>query len=317
MLKAGFDIGGTNLRGALWRFEQSSGEPVDDEPIVRVSGANPHDEKALVDQLVAQSEALAHQAGESVDAVGVAIAGLVSLDGILRYSPNIAEIVEFDLASALDDQLGCPVLVCNDANAALWAEHRRGVAQGIDDVVSVGLGTGVGSAFVLGGRLQLGAHGFAGESGHMVIDAHGERHHTGARGPWELYGSGTALSERFTDSDLDGSPPGIALGAGEIAARVGRGDSAALEILNDYADWVGIGVANLVALLDPAGVVIVGGVARLGEPLREAIDEAVQRHGVGLNHRPRVAIMTGRFAELGGAYGAAMLAGNPIESSTG
>jgi glucokinase len=315
MLKAGFDIGGTNLRGALWRFDPSKGESLADEPVVRVAGPNPHDAEALVDQLVAHVHTLAQQAGEPIEAIGVAIAGLVDLDGVVRYSPNIVEIVEFDLRSALDERLDAPVVVHNDANAALWAEHRRGAAEGFDDVVSVGLGTGIGSAIVLGGRLQLGAHGFAGEAGHMVIDVDGESHHTGVRGPWERYGSGTALRERFAAADdIDGSPETGPPDEAEIAARVGRSEPAALKILNDYADWVGLGVANLVALLDPAAVVIVGGVARLGEPLCNAVDKVVQRHSIGVGHRPSVDIVIGRFAELGGAYGAAMLAGETIQA---
>ena len=311
-LKAGFDVGGTNVRGALWRFDPTSGESVGDEPIVRVAGSNPHDTTELVGLLEAQVHTLARQARERVDSVGVAIAGLVNLDGVLRYSANIAEIVEFDLRSILDDHLDCPVAVHNDANAALWAEYRRGAAQGLDNVISVGLGTGIGSAMVLGGRLQLGANGFAGESGHMVIDASGERHHTGARGPWELYGSGTALGERFSVDRIEGVSS-TTTAATDVAARIASADPGALEILDEYADWVGIGIANLIALLDPEAVVILGGVGRLGEPLREAVQSAVSRHVHGVGHRPDVSIMIGKFAELGGAYGAAMLAASPAD----
>ena len=129
----------------------------------------------------------------AVAAVGVGLPGLVDLDGTLRAAPNLHGGVGAAIRGPLADALGFPVVVDNDANCAAWAEVVAGAGRGEGHVVLVTLGTGIGGGIVVDGRLQHGAHGFAGEPGHMVVDPDGPLCPCGRHGCWERYASGNGL----------------------------------------------------------------------------------------------------------------------------
>lgn len=313
-LVAGFDIGGTKVLGLVVR----AGEI---ELLASAREATAPTGPELVTTIVGMLEQLEDRVGGRVAAVGVGVAGLVSDRGVVRYSPNIPGVVEFDLASALGatalgDRLERPLRIDNDANVAAFAEARSGAGAGVDDQVFVGLGTGIGTGLVVGGRLLRGAHGFAGESGHMVIDVHGPRHVTDARGPWEYHASGDALGRMARDLVDAGGWPAALARVGSVAAVDGEqvglglaaGEPEARGLLDEFARWVAVGLANLVYVLDPALVVLGGGVIDLGEPLRAAVEAQLAEVTLGAEHRPPVPV---RLAELGpaaGALGAALLA---------
>ena len=180
----GLDVGGTKALGLLV-------DPSDRRIETRVeeSSAGSGDELVLV---------LSGMVGElrrdhEISAVGLGISGLVDRDGTVRYSPNLPDLVEFPMAARLRTAIGLHVRVANDATTGAWAEARLGAGRGSDDFAYVALGTGIGAGFVVNGRPVLGAHGFAGEVGHMVVNADGSVHITGQQGPWEYYASGNAL----------------------------------------------------------------------------------------------------------------------------
>ena len=114
---------------------------------------------------------------------------------MLRSSPNVPDVIELDVAGRLVDRLGRPVAVGNDATCAALAEWTVGAGRGVDDMVMVTLGTGIGGGVVAGGRLLVGANGFAGEFGHMVVDPNGPPCPCGRRGCWERYASGSGLAQ--------------------------------------------------------------------------------------------------------------------------
>ncbi|MGA0971613.1 MAG: ROK family protein, partial [Ilumatobacteraceae bacterium] len=227
----------------------------------------------------------------------------------VHYSPNIRCLVHYPLASTVAAGLGHRVVMGNDANAACWAEYRIGAGRGVDDVLLVTLGTGIGTGMIVGGRLVEGAHGFAGESGHMVIDQHGRAHHTGQHGPWEMTASGTALMGHARS----------AVGSGELqlhsdlsptafATALANGDVAALAIVDEVAAQVALGCANLIMVLDPARIVIGGGLSSLGEPLRAAIDRHIASTVLGAQYRPAVEVVLATLGDDAGAVGAALWA---------
>ncbi len=292
----GFDIGGTNVRAGV----------VDDDGVV-VAGTwredrNPGSPDDLCDLVASIVSELEHLRDDHVERLGVAIAGLVTFDGRVRYSPNIPELVEFNFVSALEERCRCTVSVENDANASAWAEHRSGAARGVEDFVTAALGTGIGTGLVLDGRLYRGSNGFAGESGHMVIERSGAAHHTGANGPWELYGSGTSLGALLSDT------PFATVDDAEFNRLVEVGDTDALTQLNRFAEAVAVGACNLVYLFDPALVVLCGGVSEIGEPLAAAVEGHIAAQIVGADHRPRVPVAIAHHRETGGVIGAALLA---------
>lgn len=243
-------------------------------------------------------------AGEVRVPVGVGVPGLVDRRGMLRFAPHLAGARELDVGGALSSLLGCPVVVDNDATCAAWAEHRlpAGAAAGVDDVVLVTLGTGIGAGFVLGGRLHRGAHGFAGEVGHVVVDPDGPHCPCGKRGCWERFASGSALVAMAADAGLDETT------AAGIAARAAAGDDVAAGVLAVFAHWVGVGLAGLVDTLDPAVVVVGGGVVEAGAVLVDLVGDAMWSAVEAPAHRPRVPVVPASLGPRAGAVGAALLA---------
>lgn len=305
---AGFDIGGTKM---LALAVTPSGEVAARSKLPR-----PRSAEETVDQICALVSEFEQSLEHPIDAVGVGIAGAISLDGSVRYSPNIGEIVDFALRDRLSERLSRPVVVDNDATAATWAEFQLGAGRGITDFLYVALGTGIGTGLVLDGRLYRGAHGFAGEAGHIVIDRHGPRHITGVRGPWELSASGTGLGalarRRASEGKLEsvlGRIGSIADMTGEdVGSAVGRGESDALELLDEFAVEVAIGMTNLIYVLDPALVVLGGGLVDLGEPLRVRVEQRVAESTIGAEFRPVVPVTLAELGSESGALGAALLA---------
>ncbi len=308
-LAVGFDIGGTNVRGVPLRADSTIG------PTIKV--LRPEDPGELVDTIVDICDRLAEQEGHPVTAVGVGCAGIVDGAGVVRTSPNIPSLVRFPLKVRLDARLNLAAVVDNDATTATWAEARLGAARGFDDVAFVALGTGIGTGFVLDGHLHHGAAGFAGESGHMIIVHDGIPCVCGRRGCWERYASGSALDRLSREAAAAGRADSLLSLAGgnadevtseHTAALVARGDPAALAILAELGYWVAVGLANLVNVLDPAIIVVGGGLADIGVPLIEAIRDAYPKVMIDADLREPVAIELSHFGGRSGAIGAAILA---------
>jgi glucokinase len=289
----GLDIGGTKVLGVAVDADGT----VHDE--LRVP--TPPDPKLLVEALVEVTRKLAPHP----DAVGIGIAGLVGRDGHIRVSPHLVQPQKLDLPGDLSRELGVPVAIDNDANAAAWGEARVGAGRGIDDMVLVTLGTGIGAGIVCNGRLVRGAHGFGGEAGHMIVDRRGEKHVTGLPGAWEMYGSGTALGELMREAGLGESGE-------DLAALLAQGDDGARAVLDRFGREVAIGVATLVSLLDSQLVVLGGGVSDLGEPLRSAVEADLPSLLIGDADRVELQVVLATLGERAGAIGAGLLAAELI-----
>ena len=303
----GVDIGGTKI--AALRISPA-GE-------IRASTVVPSPATDQEAALPAIEAAAAAVLDDDVVAIGVGMAGLVDVrSGVLLSTPNLVWR-DLPLAAALGERFGLPVTVDNDATAAAWAESRLGASRGHDDSLFVGVGTGIGGGIVAGGRLLRGAHGLAGEIGHMIVEPGGPLCGCGNRGCWEQVASGLAISragERAVTEEpgsaiarLAGGDPSRA--TGELVTEAAReGDDVAVAILGEVARRLGEGVAGLVNVLDPDIVVIGGGVGEAGDllfgPLREAFRATVE----GVDVRPKVPITPAQLGNDAGAIGAALLA---------
>ena len=303
----GVDIGGTNVRATL----------VQDGEIVEIE-KHPRPERpaGLIAQLVAIRDSFESRAGPIV-AAGVGCAGLIRSNGVIATSPNIPGYDAFPLGSRLTTALGVPVAVENDATAALWAEMCSGAATGYDDVLLVTLGTGIGGGLALDGSVRRGGQGFAGEIGHMVVLHDGPLCTCGRRGCWETLGSGRALGEYAREAAAAGRAARVLeLAGGEIDRVVGEdvatalaeGDAEAQALLDKLGYWVGLGISNLVTILDPQLTVIGGGLAAIGEPLVTAVSAGVRQTTVDYEERGGVSLELVRHHTDGGSLGAALLA---------
>ena len=280
---AGIDVGGTKFLGVI----------LDDDGRVVVEKRRPTPQggEAVV-------QALAEFAGElgEYDTLGVGVPGLVTRTGVLRAAPNLVGAVEVPVGPRLQELLGHPVAVENDATCAIVAEWQRGAAQGFADIVLVTLGTGIGGGLVLGGVLQRGANGFAGEIGHMVVQPDGPFCVCGRRGCWERFASGRGLQM------LAGGRQGE-----NVVAAARAGDRESLVVIDTFAHWVALGLVNLTNLLDPACIILGGGLATAPDMFLGPINREFRALLYSAEKRPIPQLAFAQLGEHAGAIGAALL----------
>ncbi|MGI8753427.1 MAG: ROK family protein [Acidimicrobiales bacterium] len=322
--RVGVDIGGTKMLGVrlgpddLPEAELKVGTPGDGRQAVQVVGEVV---AALTPSPVGGRSAGGRSAGRpstGPTSIGVGIPGLVDGHDVLRFSPHLPDLVGLGLAEhLLAAHPGARTWFGNDATAAGWAEHRLGAATDADEVVMVTLGTGIGGGLIQGGRLAEGAHRFAGEFGHMVVDPHGPLCPCGKQGCWERYASGRGLGLLGREAAVAGKAPRVsALAGGDAEAVRGEhvtlaaaeGDVAAVAIMGRFAWWLALGLANLANIVDPAVIVLGGGLIDAGEvlmgPVRRAFADLVEAG----DQRGGVAIRPAALGSRAGAVGAALLA---------
>jgi glucokinase len=268
----GMDMGGTQLRFALfdqeYRIVDRHAEPTRPE----------QGPQRVLDRIVERMRALGEQAGwERVQAVGVSAPGpLDPFRGVILQAPNLPGWRDVPVADHLRQALGCPVFVGNDANLAALAEQRRGAGQGHADVAYITVSTGIGGGVISGGRLILGHQGLAGEVGHITLEPHGPLCNCGNHGCLEALASGTAIARQARELVRAGAETLIDEMAGgdpeQITARLvheaaDRGDVVAVDLFRQAGRYLGIGIATLMYLFNPAMVVVGGSVAKAGHLL--------------------------------------------------
>jgi len=311
----GVDLGGTKVAVAVLRereLSRSLMEPTD------LSSS-----RALVDQLVALVQRVRD---EDLTAVGIGVPSIIEFStGTVVSSVNVP-LADVPLRAELGDRLGVPVFVDNDATAAALAEaHDDALRLVAHNLVMLTIGTGVGGGIVLGGRIYRGATGAAGELGHTLVgvDLDGPVPAAGGfpqQGSLEFVASGHAL-DRLTGVAA-GSHPESALGRqragggpvlGPDAVRAAQeGDAAAREVVEMWAERVGIGAANAINTFDPEEVVIGGGAAQAGELLLEPVKRVAREYvvpGLGTATQIRLA----RHGVQAGVLGASLLAEQEVE----
>jgi glucokinase len=254
-----------------------------------------------------------------VDAVGIGAAGFVDeTRSTVLFAPNLAWRDE-PVKARVEKRIGRQVVVENDANAAAWAEAKLGAARDQQHMILITVGTGIGAGMVLDGRLYRGRWGSAGEPGHYRVVPDGRLCGCGNRGCWEQYVSGNALAAEARELARrspgaavrllqagGGTPDGIDGPAVTQAAR--EGDASALSCFEIIGTWLGHGLADLAAILDPGCFVIGGGVSEAGEILLGPARAAYESSLTGRTHRQFAEV---RLAELGpdaGLIGASDLA---------
>ena len=312
LLTVGVDIGGTKVAAGV---VDRAGTVLD-----HVRRDTPHRSTTpdvVEDTIVDAVLELASR--HDVHAIGIGAAGFVDATrSHVLFSPHLSWRDE-PLRGAISSRLRLPVVVENDANAAVWGEWRFGAVREASHVVCVNLGTGIGGAILTNGALQRGRFGVAGEFGHMQVVPQGRRCECGNRGCWEQYASGNVLVREARELAVAGSPMAHALLeraggdpaaiSGPLVTEVARaGDPAAIELFAEVGTWLGVGMANLAAALDPGVFVIGGGVSEAGELLLQPARESFQRSLTGRRYRPEAQIVQAALGNTAGLVGAADLA---------
>jgi glucokinase len=311
-LSIGVDIGGTKIL---------AGAVTEDGEIVKTARRDtPHSDATAVLDLVAEVVTeLARTVDTPIDGVGLGVAGPVDASrSHVYFAPNL-RWSQVPARALLEAATGLPVVVENDGNVAAWGEYRFGAGRGSGDLVLVTVGTGIGGGIVLGGRLFRGAHGAAGEIGHANAVPNGIPCGCGRNGCIEQYASGNALvrearalaAERRPEAAIllslgDGTPEGVQGVHVTEAARAG--DPVAIEAFEIVGTWLGRGLADLAAILDPDVFVIGGGVSVAGELLLASARRTLNSKLVGLATRPAPVIKVAELLNEAGLVGAADLA---------
>jgi len=304
----GLDVGRT-IRGALVTVE---GSIIKQHRVVsEVSNA-----RIFIDQLIDIIKTLRSDSRD-VAAAGIGWAGLVNQRAQrIEANPNLVDVSSYDLHAELERATGLTVVIDNDANAAAYGEWRSGAARGFNDVFYITLGTGIGSGLILGGQLQRGSRGFAGEFGHFKISDDGLECGCGGTGCLETMASGPNIVRRvreqlFSDPSFSVSKLARDMEGILTAERVERAaiekDDLALSVLKETARILGNAVASVVNLLNVEVIVVGGGVMAAGDLILQPMREAVQKAALS-SALECCRIVPAELGRDAGIIGAALLA---------
>jgi glucokinase len=317
LLALGVDLGGTNARAAV--VDTVTGEIVaaHKEPLHERSP------ERVVEVVQSAIAAAARAAGVDLRAcgqVGVGVAGqCLGATGVVLNAPNLGWR-DVPFGELLGKAIGAPVRIANDLSVAAWGERRFGAAKGIDDVVLVFVGTGVGSGLILGGRLHEGAQGVAGEFGHVKVRparpaTTPRRCGCGQMGCLEAYTSGVNVAARVREEIAAGAKTSILdLACGDPArvnttlvdAAYRAGDPYARALWDEVAELLGTAIAGLVTVLNPARLILGGGVL-LGS---QSLDQLVRRSfdvAVSVSATKGLSVEHAWLGDDAGVVGAAVL----------
>ncbi|MBB1242685.1 MULTISPECIES: ROK family glucokinase [Streptomyces] len=308
-LTIGVDIGGTKVAAGV---VDEAGNILETSKV-----PTPQTTEGVIDAIAdaVRTASAAHR----VEAVGIGAPGYVDdKRATVLFTPNLTWRHE-PLKDLVEQRVGLPVVIENDANAAAWGEYRFGAGQGHDDVICITLGTGLGGGIIIGGKLYRGRFGVAAEFGHIRMVPDGLLCGCGNQGCWEQYASGSALV-RYARQRAAASPDAatllLGLGDGTPAGVQGKhisqaaraGDPVAIDSFRELARWAGAGLADLASLFDPAAFIVGGGVSDEGELVLEPIRKSYRRWLVGAQWRPQAQVLAAQLGGKAGLVGAADLA---------
>jgi glucokinase len=300
------DVGGTGMKAAL---VGAGGELL--HQARRATGRERGPEAVVESILGFAAELRAHgerHLGEPAAAAGVAVPGIVDADrGIAAYSANLGWR-DVPLRDLLSRRLaGAPVALGHDVRTGGLAEGRIGAGRGADRFLFVPLGTGIAGAIGIGGRVEAGAHGFAGEIGHVVVRPGGTPCPCGQHGCLERYASAAAVSAAWAEAS--GNPEAD---ASDCAKAVASGEPNAVRVWQEAVDALADGLVTALTLLDPRTLIIGGGLAEAGETLFTPLRDAVRRR---LTFQKAPSIVPAALGDTAGCLGAGLLAWDLLEST--
>ncbi len=292
----GLDLGGSRIKAVVISLE---GELLN----CRIEPTPPDRQVGEIVRRLAEIASELLQSCPDIHSIGVGSPGLVDAErNIIRLSPNFPDWRDVALGDLLSAELQLPVHLENDVNCFGLAEHRWGAGRHSKHMLALAIGTGVGGALLLEGKLYRGATGAAGELGHVSVDLWGPRCSCGNFGCIERYLGEKwftqAAQERLRDNSIS-SPA-------EVSERASHGDAAAYKFIQEQGEILGAACVSFINALDPEIIVIGGGISQAGDPLFDGIRRAVQERAYS-EQAKNVKIVPAQLGAYAGAMGAASL----------
>ena len=308
------DLGGTKIIAAII---SDKGQVMAREYYLTLAEEGP---QSVIDRILS---AIDHILGSvnldlsKLHSISLAAAGTIDLDkGLVTLSPNLPGWCNIPLRDIVKEKHRVDTFLINDASAAALGEHHFGVGRGVNNLVLLTLGTGIGGGIIINGELYSGPCGSAGEIGHATIDVNGPRCGCGNVGCLEMLASGTAIAQeavrRISQGErssltkiVDGKAGNIT--AKEVSLAAQNGDSLALEVISQAATYLGVAMVNLVNIFNPEMIIIGGGMAQMGDLLLNTARQVVKERAFPLSAQA-VRIVTAQLGDNAGVLGAAVFA---------
>ena len=308
------DLGGTKIITAI---VSPQGEVMAKEHYPTLAGEGP---QPVIDRILSAIDHLLRASNiDPSQLAGISIAAAGAIDpsrGLVTLSPNLPGWCDIPLRDMVRDKYRLDTFLLNDASAAALGEHRFGAGRGIDNLIYITVSTGIGGGIIINGRLYSGPCGSAGEVGHMTIDTNGTRCSCGNIGCWETLASGTAMAReairrinRGEKSSLTEMVEGRieSITAEKVSTAAQGGDPLALEVISRAANYLGVGMVNLVNIFNPEMIIVGGGMAQMGDLLLQTARQMVKQRAFQLSARA-VRIVPARLGDSAGVLGAALFA---------
>lgn len=310
----GIDLGGTNIAAGL------VGENASLINRLSIPTNIGRSAREIVKDMADLAREAANRAGVSWDeivSVGIGVPGTANrMTGMVEYANNLGFYHE-PIVHMLQEYIpGKIIRFDNDANAAAWGEYIAGGGKGSKSMLAVTLGTGVGGGIILDGTLFQGVNYAAGEFGHFVIDRNGIACNCGRRGCFEAYASATALIAQ-TKTAMEANPNSLlwTLCGGNMKLVEGKtlfdgvrnGDETASKVLDQYIEYLGTGLVNLINIFQPELICIGGGISKAGDLLLKPLQEVIDREDYARTAHIRTKLVVAKLDNDAGLIGAALL----------
>lgn len=303
----GIDLGGTSVKYAL----------IDNEGVFHFQGKLPSmadvSAEAVVGQLIAavnEVKGVAEKEGYKIEGIGIGTPGIVDSTNriVLGGAENIKGWENLPLADRIEAEIGLPVLLGNDANLMGLGETMHGAGRGATHVVFLTVGTGIGGAVVIDGKLFNGFANRGTELGHVPLIANGEACACGSVGCLEHYASTSALVRRFSQRIAEAgiSYPNDEINGELIVRLYKQGDKIATESLEEHCDFLGHGIAGFINIFSPQRIVIGGGLSEAGDFYIQKVSDKAFRYSIP-DCAVNTQIMAASLGNKAGSLGAASL----------
>jgi glucokinase len=312
----GVDIGGTNIRIAAVDYE---GRILSQ---IKYSNDSSFERDSLIENLLKSFKDLKDRVEGEPDGIGLGVAGVIKREeGVISEAPNLPKFKNFNIKATLQKVVNVPVFVDNDANVAALGEKWMGAGRGVADLCCLTLGTGIGGGIILNGEIWRGMDGVAGEVGHMIIEYEGAMCNCGNRGCLEAYASATAVTKMARKAIKQGRGTILVERCGgnlsEISSKMiyesaKMGDSLSIDVLREMGRYLGVGVANLVNLLNLELVILAGRLAEAWDYFIHATLNEIEKRAFRIPAQ-RVRVVKAECGDNAGVLGSAYLTIQELE----